>query len=129
MNIPDGTPFQVIDAETRETVFTGEVEAAYGGDGENAVTGGIIDFTGLEPVTLTSYYISCMGVDSYVFEIGKNLIYQRTVHQALDFMIETRQDWKVGASTGYAWRDSHQFSFELNSLALQYMANSACTIT
>ncbi|SCJ46428.1 Endoglucanase precursor [uncultured Flavonifractor sp.] len=40
-------------------------------------------------------------------------------------MEETRQDYRVGASTGYGWRDSHQFSFELNSLVLQYMANPA----
>lgn len=39
-------------------------------------------------------------------------------------MNQSRQDtFDVGGGTGYAWRDSHQFSFELNSLVLQYMAN------
>lgn len=124
-NIAGGTPFQVINAETKEVAYTGTVEAAYGGEGDSAVTGGIIDFTDLEPDETTSYYITCAGADSYVFEIGKNLMYQSTVQQALQFMEETRQDYKVGASTGYGWRDSHQFSFELNSLVLQYMANPA----
>lgn len=124
-NIAGGTPFQVINAETKEVAYTGTVEAAYGGEGNSAVTGGIIDFTDLEPDETTSYYITCAGADSYVFEIGKNLMYQSTVQQALQFMEETRQDYRVGASTGYGWRDSHQFSFELNSLVLQYMANPA----
>ena len=124
-NIAGGTPFQVINAETKEVAYTGTVEAAYGGEGDSAVTGGIIDFTDLEPDETTSYYITCAGADSYVFEIGKNLMYQSTVQQALQFMEETRQDYRVGASTGYGWRDSHQFSFELNSLVLQYMANPA----
>ena len=124
-NIAGGTPFQVINAETKEVAYTGTVEAAYGGEGDSAVTGGIIDFTDLEPDETTSYYITCAGADSYVFEIGKNLMYQSTVQQALQFMEETRQDYRVGASTGYGWRDSHQFSFELNSMVLQYMANPA----
>lgn len=128
-NIPGGTPFQVINAETGEVDYTGTVEEAYGGEGDSAVTGGIIDFTELEPNETTTYYITCYGADSYQFQIGKNLMYQSTVQQALQFMEETRQDYKVGGSnsgpTGYAWRDSHQFSFELNSLVLQYMANPA----
>ena len=124
-NIPGGTPFQVINAETGQVDYTGTVEEAYGGEGDSAVTGGIIDFTELEPDETTTYYITCYGADSYQFQIGKNLMYQSTVQQALQFMEETRQDYRVGASTGYAWRDSHQFSFELNSLVLQYMANPA----
>lgn len=125
VNIPGGTEFRVINTDTGETAFTGTVEEAYGGEGDSAVTGGILDFTALEPETTTEYYIECAGAESYRFEIGKNLMFQQTVNQAVQFMEETRQDYKVGASTGYGWRDSHQFSFELNSMVLQYMANPA----
>lgn len=121
VNLKDGTPFQVIERETGKVAFSGTVKGAWG----DTVQGGIIDFTELEPDKTTTYYISCGGVNSFDFGIGKNLIYRRTVQQALQFMEETRQDYNVGGDTGYAWRDSHQFSFELNSLVMQYMANPA----
>ena len=43
--------------------------------------------------------------------------------QALAFMVQTRSDANVKGDNAIAWRDSHQFSFELNGLVLQYMAN------
>ena len=43
--------------------------------------------------------------------------------QALAFMVQTRSDANVKGDNSIAWRDSHQFSFELNGLVLQYMAN------
>lgn len=44
---------------------------------------------------------------------------------ALDFMEQSRCDkWERGRK-GIGWRDSHQFSFEMNSLVLQYMSNPA----
>lgn len=43
--------------------------------------------------------------------------------QALAFMVQTRSDANVKGDNSIAWRDSPQFSFELNGLVLQYMAN------
>ena len=40
-------------------------------------------------------------------------------------MDEVRSDTFCVGSNSIAWRDSHQFSFELNGLVLQYMANPA----
>ena len=114
VNVDDGTPFKVINSKTKEVAFNGVVKD------------GIADFTTLEPSKKADYYIESAGADSYVFTIGKNYIAQVSTVPALKFMSETRQDvFKLGSSTGYAWRDSHQFSFELNSLVLQYMANPA----
>lgn len=43
---------------------------------------------------------------------------------ALKFMEMSRGDaFDEHNTTGYAWRDSHQFSFELNSLVMMYMSN------
>lgn len=113
----DGKKFQVMQGSGTDNVadtlvFTGEV------------VGGIADFTGeLTPTTDTTYYITCDGKRSYDFEVGTNLIQRRSVKQALDFMVQTRSDQGVMGNNSIAWRDGHQFSFELNGLVLQYMAN------
>lgn len=112
-NAADGTPFHVIDNATKEVAFTGTVE------------NGIADFTELNPERDTDFYITCVSAQSYVFTIGKSLIQRRSVENALAFMNETRSDTFTWGVAGVGWRDSHQFSFELPSLALQYMANPA----
>ena len=113
-NAADGTEFLVKNAATQETVYTGTVQ------------GNIADFSDvLAPASDTDYYITCAGAQSYTFTVGENLIQRRSVVNALAFMNETRSDtFKVG-SNSIGWRDSHQFSFELPSMALQYMANPA----
>ncbi len=43
---------------------------------------------------------------------------------ALQFMSESRQNaFDSGANTGYSWRDSHQFSFEVDLLVKMYIAS------
>ena len=118
-NVADGTEFQVVNAATKAVVRTGTVEK------------GIADFTGLETQADTDFYLTCAGKQSYTFTVGTNLIQRRSVKNALAFMSETRSDGfkrgggsgNAGNGSGVGWRDSHQFSFELNGLVLQYMAN------
>ena len=108
----DGKEFRVVNRATGEAAYTG------------TVVGGIADFTGLTADTDTTFYITCADKQqSYDFEIGTNLIQRRSMKQALAFMVQTRSDANVKGDNAIAWRDSHQFSFELNGLVLQYMAN------
>ena len=120
LNVADGTEFLVINRKTGEFAYTGQVE------------NGIADFTGkIDAAEDTDFYISCAGKESYDFTIGTNVIQRRSVKNALAFMNEVRSDGfkrysTDGAArngTAIAWRDSHQFSFELNGLVMQYMAN------
>ena len=68
--------------------------------------------------------MECLGIKSYSFKIAQNRILNVSLPNALKFMEMSRQDaFDVGGNSGYAWRDSHQFSFELNSLVMMYMAN------
>ena len=108
----DGKEFKVVNRATGEAAYTG------------TAVGGIADFTGLTADTDTTFYITCADKQqSYDFEIGTNLIQRRSMKQALAFMVQTRSDANVKGDNAIAWRDSHQFSFELNGLVLQYMAN------
>lgn len=108
----DGKEVKVVNRATGEAAYTG------------TAVGGIADFTGLTADTDTTFYITCADKQqSYDFEIGTNLIQRRSMKQALAFMVQTRSDANVKGDNAIAWRDSHQFSFELNGLVLQYMAN------
>lgn len=70
------------------------------------------------------YYLQTESGSSYDFKIASNRVWDASAKVALDFMAQSRQDaFDVGDNTGYAWRDSHQFSFELNGLVMQYMSN------
>ena len=112
-NAPDGTPFRVINTLTGLTAYEGTVE------------NNVADFSELDTETDTDFYIECADKMSYVFTIGKDLIQRRSVLNALAFMSETRADTFKWGEAYVGWRDSHQFSFELNSLVWQYMANPA----
>ena len=105
----DGKEVKVVNRATGEAAYTG------------TVVGGIADFTGL--TADTDFYLTCAGKQSYTFTVGTNLIQRRSMKQALAFMVQTRSDVNVKGDNSIAWRDSHQFSFELNGLVLQYMAN------
>lgn len=111
VNVEDGTPFAVKDAGTGLVLYTG------------AVKGGVADFTGFQPESAVECYLECGGVSSYTFKVAKYLMQQASVENALDFMEQSRADAYEMGQKGIGWRDSHQFSFEMSSLALQYMAN------
>lgn len=112
VNVNDGTQFYVKKANDNSTVFTG------------MVSNGIADFSSFNPSDIGEYYVQCSEVNSYNFSIGRYWMQKVSIGPALNFMNQSRQDtFDLGGNTGYGWRDSHQFSFELNSLVLQYMAN------
>lgn len=86
------------------------------------VEDGIADFSDIEKAG--RYYIESGGSQSYEIIVGENRIFDVSAPLAVKFMEMSRQDaFDVGGDTGYAWRDSHQFSFELSALAMMYMSN------
>ena len=109
-NMPDGTPFFVVNSSTKGIVFHGKCKDQ------------VIDFSLMNDDGI--FYIECGGRKSYKFKVGNNALYEGQISQALLFMEQSRQDaFDVGHSTGYAWRDSHQFSFEIQSLIDLYTSN------
>lgn len=111
-NLENGTPFYVKKNSDNTVVHSGEVISQ------------IADFTDFTPDITEEYFLECAGKVSYPFLIGKYIIQRVSIDPALKFMIESREDgFEKDWEKGYGWRDSHQFSFELNSLVLQYMAN------
>ena len=111
VNVADGTLFAIKDAVTNAVLYSG------------AVSNGVADFTAYQPDITATCYLECSGVRSYTFQIGKYLMQQVSVDNALDFMEQSRADTFEMGQKGIGWRDSHQFSFEMSSLVLQYMAN------
>ncbi len=111
VNVADNTDFTIKDATTNATLFTGKV------------MGQVADFTGFVPENRVTCYLECEGVQSYRFMVGKYVMQQASVYNALAFMEQSRADTFEMGAKGYAWRDSHQFSFEMSSLVQQYMAN------
>ena len=108
-NMSNGVSVMLVDANTNKPV------------NEYSVSDGIVDFSNAAAGT---YYLANGISRSYDFKIAENRIFDISVTNAIEFMSQARQDtFDVGASTGYAWRDSHQFTFELNSLAMMYMSN------
>lgn len=109
-NCVRGTVFTLNKVSDDSVVYTGEIKNQ------------MADFSDFN--TTGEYYLSCDGVDSHSFKIADNRLWNVTAKVALDFMAQSRQDaFDVGGNTGYGWRDSHQFSFELNALVMQYMSN------
>ncbi|MGI6265357.1 MAG: sialate O-acetylesterase, partial [Acutalibacteraceae bacterium] len=113
VNVANGTPFTVKNTATGEAVFRGTVQ------------GGVADFTAYQPTERVSCRLECAGAVSDAFTVGKYLMQQASVYNALAFMEQSRADTYEMGAKGIGWRDSHQFSFEMSSLALQYMANPA----
>lgn len=111
-NIRSGTEFNLKKKDTDEIVYTGSINNQIG------------DFSDFTNNTDEEFYIECNTKKSYSFKIKDNYIQNLSFPLALKFMEMSRQDtFDVGGSTGYAWRDGHQFSFELNSLVMMYMSN------
>lgn len=110
VNASDDTQFTVVSATTGERALQG------------TITDNKADFSSLETSGL--YYLASENRYSYTFTIEDNRIWNVTALPSLKFMEMARQDaWDAGGNTGYGWRDSHQFSFELNGLVMQYMSN------
>ena len=88
---------------------------------EGTIYNQIADFTRFNETG--EYYLECLGVKSYSFKIENERLFNISIKPALKFMEMARQDaFDIGGITGYAWRDSHHFSFELNSLVMLYLS-------
>ncbi len=111
VNVLDYTNFAIKDATTNEVLFTGKV------------MGQVADFTGFVPENRVTCYLECEGVKSYTFTVGKYVMQQASLANALEFMEQSRADAYEMGQKGIGWRDSHQFSFEMSSLVQLYMAN------
>lgn len=108
-NVPDGTPFLIKTKADGSSVFSG------------AVNGQLADFTPFQ--SSGEFYMECAGIKSYTFSVGKYWTQRISVGPTLRFMDQSRSDVFLAGQNGVAWRDSHQFSFELESLTQQYQAN------
>jgi hypothetical protein len=120
----DGTPFSVVTEPGASVVFSGTVNAGVG------------DFTTFQPVATGNFRV-LLGTpaneqSSHVFGIGPFWIERVSYRRMVQFFIDSRSGfgdatkWDVTTgkySSGIAWRDSHQFSFELRTLIQWYASN------
>jgi hypothetical protein len=120
----DGTPFSIVTEPGGNEVFSG------------AVNGGVGDFTSFQPAATGDFRV-LLGTapstqSSHVFGIGPFWIERVSYRRMIQFFIDSRSGfgdattWNVAGgknSSGLAWRDSHQFSFELRTLIQWYAAN------
>ena len=128
----DGTPFFVIRDDSEEQVYEGEIQGRIG------------DFSVFRPEDRGPYRIKVTGEAegiSVPFAIADGLIEQVAYQPAINFMVDVRcwfGDSRNYSPTdedancpnlGVAWRDSHQFSFEIPSLLNLYFANPAAFST
>jgi hypothetical protein len=125
---PAGTAFAVVTDPAGDVVFSGTLEAT--GDGS------VGDFSAFQPATTGNYRIVLSTTpgaqQSHVFGIGPFWIERVSYRRMVQFFIDSRSgfgdatSWNVATgknSSGIAWRDSHQFSFELRTLIQWYAAN------
>jgi hypothetical protein len=96
------------------------------------ITDGVGDFSTFNPVNPGPYVIRIGTATSVPFGIGPYWIQRVSLQPAINFMVDVRcrNGNATGISpagalcgTGVAWRDSHQFSFELNTLIAMYASN------
>lgn len=116
----DGTPFSIISNPAGTPVFSG------------TVTAGLGDFSDFKPVGTANFRVQLGGETSHTFGIGPFWIERVSYRRMVQFFIDSRAGygdattWNVAGgkfSSGIAWRDSHQFSFELRTLIPWYAAN------
>ncbi|MFC6099405.1 hypothetical protein [Olivibacter domesticus] len=122
----DGTPFLVVKAGENKTLFEGTIKDKIG------------DFSAFNPTGSLAYQVIVKGKDagkSFPFKIAPYLIERVSYKPAMQFMIDDRC-WYGNTNSfvptvenagcpflGVAWRDSHQFSFELQALINLYFSN------
>ncbi|MGC9451816.1 MAG: putative Ig domain-containing protein [Oceanipulchritudo sp.] len=125
----DGTVFTVTREGQAEVLFSGELSNGAG------------DFSGFQPSDNPGPYVVHVTGEgtSFPFGIGDAWMERVSYQRAIDFMVDSRRnhgfipeppaDGSIenppleSSSLGIAWRDSHQFSFELSSLISMYCAN------
>ncbi len=116
----DGTAFSIITDPGAVPKFSGTVAAGVG------------DFGDFKPAETGSFRVKLGGETSHAFGIGPFWIERVSYRRMVQFFIDSRAGygdattWNVADgkfSSGIAWRDSHQFSFELRTLIQWYAAN------
>ncbi|NYI03921.1 hypothetical protein [Allostreptomyces psammosilenae] len=126
----EGSPFTITRQGNATVLFRGEVR------------GGVGDFTAFQPTAPGPYVVTVTGSagtgSSHPFGIGPYWTYRVSLQRAVDFMVESRCAHGDAAAlvhtdpagnhcnrgnTGVAWRDSHQFSFELQGLIRLFLTN------
>ena len=129
----DGTPFRIVSSEDNTALFEGEIEGRVG------------DFTDFRPESSETYVVEVRGDSStgrsVPFWVSPGLIERVSYPPAVNFMVDVRcwfgdsRAYRPSDSSancpylGVAWRDSHQFSFEIPSLLNLYFANPAAFAT
>jgi hypothetical protein len=109
----NGTAFNIVKSGQSTTLHSG------------SITDHVGDFSSFNPTDTGEYVIQAGGKESYPFSIAPNWIERVSYQLAIDFMVESRCYYGTSNSctTGLAWRDSHQFSFEVSTLVQMYMSN------
>ncbi len=96
------------------------------------VNSGVGDFSDFKPAETANFRVKLGGETSHAFGIGPFWIERVSYPRMVQFFIDSRAGygdattWNVAGgkfSSGIAWRDSHQFSFELRTLIQWYAAN------
>jgi hypothetical protein len=111
--LADNTPFTVQKVGEATALFNGIIQ------------GNVGDFSAFNPSDTGNYIIVADGSTSVPFGIGPYWNERISTQLSLDFMIDTR--CYVGTHNScinaVAWRDTHQFGFEIPTLVAQYLAN------
>ena len=112
-NFKTGSTFYLKKASDKSIVYSGTVNKQK------------INFTNFTNNTDDEFYLQVDNKVSCPFKVKENLIFETSIPVAMLFMEMSRTDPVLSSatSTGIAWRDSHQFSFEVNSLVMLYMSN------
>ena len=112
--IPDNTPFAIINTNTESEVFFGKVMGQKG------------DFSNYNPLTDDEFLVQVEGLQSFPFRIGPNWLERVTYRNMVDFMLGARH--YVGTvddirPISFAWRDGDFFNWSMQSLVAMYLSN------
>ncbi len=116
-NIADGTPFSILNTETKKIVFTGNIKDKKG------------DFSQFNPKNSSkenTYIVKIKNYSSVPFGIGHWWIERISYQNSINFMIDGRHrfgTYKKPCRGSFGWRDDHHFGWELNTLVPQLLAN------
>ncbi|MDZ8119097.1 discoidin domain-containing protein [Pontiella agarivorans] len=112
--VEDGTPFNLVNKRTHESVFSGTVLNHIG------------DFSAFNPDSQDEFIVKIGPHTSFPFRIGHWWLEKVTYQNAVTFMDQSRHyfgNYKKKCRGSFGWRDDHHFGWELNTLVPQYLSN------
>jgi len=112
--VEDGTTFKIVEAGTKNTLFSGKVTKHIG------------DFSAFNPQSNKEFVILADTFKSFPFRIGQWWIERVTYQNAMNFMIDSRHyvgNYTQKCQGTYSWRDDSHFGWELHTLVPQYLSN------